>query len=259
MRDQGIIASAQFDPSKLGVGTSPFVGDLGSTGIRVPAFATTQQNRRYLFRLASVKVPAGTICLIRSLHQLLYIGAEVAAEAGAEDEKWRFEVPVTDPTWCFPDGNVSWHLRSSSFGTPLAQIFPDLLFPPDTSARGDTTDSALLATAPATFPGNYRPLNGGLPHGITACPGLDTWRDMRYPWRQDCASNLNIEVRGPTHLAMYASVYQTDPDNRPNKPVLIETAGLVQEDLFMLNFPTARYTRIGGRIMFDLIEDCEKR
>ena len=254
-RDMGVVTSAQFDPRKAGVGSSPFVGDLNSTGIRVPEYPTLFQNRRYLFRLASIKVPARHICCIKSIHQLLYIGCDIETENNQDDEKWFLEIPVTDPLWAFPDGNVSWHIRGVGFNIPdRTFIPPDILSTPDTSGRRDTTDSAILAIIPATGPGLYAPLNGGNPYGITAIPGLDTWRDIRYPWEQNNRSNIDIDIKGPVNVVMYASVYQTDPNRRPNKPVAIETAGLRKEDLFMLNYPTAKYTRIGGRIVYQLKE-----
>jgi len=247
--DRGMVSSAQYDINRVGVGSSPLPGDLNSTGIAVPQPPTLNQNNRYLFRLCGLEVPADTICVINAIHQLLYIGARVPAEDGEVDETWLLEVPVEDPLWSFPDGNVSWHLRNLQANSQDRTIFTDFIFPPDATNRADTTDSALISRQPAPV---YIPLNSGLPYGKDLVPGLGTWRDMRFPWHH-CQPNLNLQVRGPITIGFFASVYQTDPDRRPNKPVVIETAGLRREDVFMLNYPEAVYTRVGGRIIYDMI------
>jgi len=250
--DRGMVTSVQYDLNRVGTGASPYPGDLNSTGIAVPIFPTGNQNRRYLFRLCGLEVPADTICVITALHQLLYIGAKVPAEDGEIDETWLLEVPVEDPLWSFPDGNVSWHLRNLAINSQDRTIFTDFIFPPGSTNRGDTTDSALISRQPPAGGFGYEPLNGGLPYGKDLVPGLGTWRDMRFPWHH-CQPNLNLQVKGPMTIGFFASIYQTDPARRPNKPVIIETAGLRREDVFMLNYPDAVYTRVGGRIIYDMI------
>jgi hypothetical protein len=253
--DRAIITSAQVDPARTGIGSSPFVGDASHTGLVVPEAPTTSQNTRYLFRLCAVGVPSDSICILHNFRQLLYIGCDQPTEEDQDDEQWRVEIPVTDPLWSFPDGNVSWHIRT------VRPFHPDVTFiPPDVGAsigqsgRGDTTDSALLSVAPA--PGAYGPLNGGMPYGRPLA-GLGTIRDMRYPW-SNRGTSLGLEIAGPVTLAMYASVYQTDPDRRPNKPVGIETAGLRNEDVFMFNWPQAKYTRVGGRMDVEIVNRSGK-
>jgi hypothetical protein len=249
--DRAVVTAAQIDLTKTGVGGSPFVGDMSSTGIDVPAFPTTEPNRRYLFRLCAVGVPDRAVCKIHNLRQLLYIGFDQPVEEGQEDEQWRVEIPVTDPLWCFPDGNVSWHLRTvNTFRPDTTIIRPDLGTMTGTSGRGDTTDAALLCFRLPLAPGNYRPLNDGMPYG-RAIGGLGSFRDMRYPW-SNRGTSLGLEVAGPCTIALYGSVYQTDPDRRPNAPVIAE-AGLRNEDLFVFNNPQARYTRIGARMDVELI------
>lgn len=250
--DRAVIASAQIDPGRTGIGSSPYVGDLSNTGIIVPEFPTTEPNRRYLFRLCSVVVPDRAVCKIHSIRQLAYIGCDLQVEPEDEDQQWRVEIPVRDPLWSFPDGNVSWHLRMvNKFQPDTTVLNPDFGVQSGVSARGDTTDASLLAFRAPIGAGVYRPLNGGAPYG-RGVGGLGTFRDMRYPW-SNRGTSLGLEVAGPCLLALYASVYQTDPDRRPNKPVGIETAGLRDEDVFTFNYPNARYTRVGGRMDTEII------
>lgn len=255
--NRAIITSAQVDPSRAGTGSSPAIGDLTNTGIVIPEYTTTSQNRRYLFELCGTYVPDHSVVVIRHLYQMLYIGANVESENEQVDDQWLVEVPVTDPIWSFPNGNVSWHLTVSNIFTPKNRIFPDV-FAAGTSGyvtRGDTVSPGLMALRPATAPGAYRPINGGKPYG-KGLSGLGTFRDIRYPWYGN-DHYLGIEVKGPAMVRFFASVYQTDPDGRPNKPVAIEQAGLRNEDVFMFNYPNARYTRVGGRMEVDLITASE--
>lgn len=247
---RSVVSSAQLDPRRAIIGGSPAAGDRTSTGIEVPAAPTLAQNRRYLFRLCGVNVPNRTVCVVRHLRQLLYIGTDLETEQDQPSEQWRIEVPVTDPLWSFPDGNVSWHLTAMTPHKPDTRIGNTTIGQP-VSYRSDALDSVLLYTPGTPDPTSYWPINGGVPYGQPV-GGLGTFRDMRFPWtgRSDY---LGLQVEGPCLLVMYASVYQTDPDNRPNKPVGIETAGLRPEDLFVFNYPQARYTRIGGRMDTDLI------
>lgn len=251
LSDRCVVSSAQVDDARTAIGGSAFVGDLANTGIPIPEAATGNQRSRYLFMICGVSVPNRAVCVIRYLRQLLYIGADVPTEAEQEDEQWRVEIPVTDPLWSFPDGNVSWHLRSSDVRSPDRRTFDDVPFAaasPIYGNRGDVTSPALLAR---NIPPSYVPLNGGTPYGQSIA-GLGTFRDMRYPWlARD--HFLGLQVEGPCKIQFFASVYQTDPDNRPDKPVIIEPAGLRKEDLFMFNYPTSRYTRIGGSMEVDLI------
>lgn len=251
--DRRTVSSVQIDPALAGTGSSPMSGDLGNTGLVVPEYPTPNQNERYLFNLCGIVVPQKTIAVIRNIYQLLYIGADVPSEPEQEDEQWLLELPVTDPMWSFPNGNVSWHLTSATASVPSNQIYPDV-FPGGSAqyaTRGDALSPALLALRPATAVGTYRPLNGGVPYG-SDFGGIGTFRDIRFPWAGN-NNYLGIVIKGPNLVRFFASVYQTDPDTRPNKPVALEEAGLRAEDLFMLNYPNARYTRVGGRLDVDFI------
>lgn len=251
--DRAVISSAQFDESLNGIGGSALVGDLNSTGIPIPTSSTSAQNERYLFRLCGAVVPDRSVCVVRYLRQLLYIGAEVESEEGQADETWKFEIPVLDPLWRFPDGNVSWHLVKHNPGRPGQTLFPGFPGQPQYSQRTDMTTPALLASSPADL--GYTPLGGGVPPGV-GVGGLATFRDIRYPWlARD--HYLGLQIQGPCTIQFYASVYQTDPDNRPNKPVAIEQAALRREDVFVLNYPNAVYTRVGGSMEVDMISTEE--
>lgn len=244
-----VCTSAQEDQRKQWVGSSPYVGDLTSTGIVVPARHTRSQKSRYLFRLCGFQVQANESALIKSLHQMAYIGVSVRAEESAKEDLWYLERPVVDPLWSFPDGNISWHLRVLGAGD-IDRWCRDPHTGPGTpvgsAPRAMSFDSALLNLGGGG--GGYTPPNSGLPYGQELCPGLGTWRDMRFPWGSHSGLGDGIPVKGPAIVVMFASVYQTNVEARPNRPPIVDTSGLREEDLFLLAHPGSRYTRVGGRM-----------
>lgn len=246
--------TSQVDPAMAGVGFGPAVGDTTYTGIVLPSDPTTTQSRRYLCRLCGIQIPNGYLGRIVSVKQLLTVGVAVKVEQDAAPS-WIFELPVRDPTWHFADGNVSWHLMAVPPGTAAKKSFSDTIYGAPFSQSRDGTGSAILArsTGIAAPPGSYRPLNGGKPYGQPVA-GLGSFADMRWPWdaAQDPNEALDTEVLGPCNLVLFASVHQTDPARRTDKPVLVEDAWLRPEDKFVLQNPDARYWRIGGRMTVDL-------
>lgn len=263
-RRQRITAfTKQVDPALMGVGFGPAIGDRTYTGIVLSSAPTVDQSHRYLCRLCGVSIPAGVRGTVVSIKQLLTIGVAAKVEQD-EAPSWIFELPVTDPTWHFADGNVSWHLMRIKPGSTGRKRFMDTnYYAPYTHSR-DGVDSAILARATpalaAPFAG-YVPLNGGLPYGDPVA-GFGSFADMRWAWSaQDPNEALGIEVEGPCNLVLFASVHQTDPARRTNKPVLVEDSWLRPEDRFVLQNPDARYWRVGGRLVVDLepIVGCEER
>lgn len=244
--------SQQVDPAMAGVGFGPAVGDRTYTGIVLPSDPTTDQTRRYLCRLCGVNIPKGYSGTLVSLKQLLTVGVAVKVEEDAAPS-WVFELPVRDPVWHFADGNVSWHLMSVPSGSSARKRFSDTIYGAPFVQNRDGNGAAILArqTGIGAPPGSYRPLNGGKPYGMPVV-GLGSFADMRWPWDTQDSEALGIQVVGPCNLVLYASVHQTDPTRRTNKPVLVEDAWLRPEDKFVLQNPEARYWRIGGRMTVDL-------
>jgi hypothetical protein len=119
------------------------------------------------------------------------------------------------------------------------------------------TDAALLVSSFIAV--GVNPLNAGIAPGIDMSP-FGTWHSMDFSWP---GSTIDMspqpEFRGPGVIAMFASVYQTDPSTRPTPAIgagpeqMTVDAGLVPEDKFLLAFPdTARYYRIAGRMVVEI-------
>jgi hypothetical protein len=237
------------------VGSSPFTGDMSNTGIVLPANPTPSQDRRYLCLTCGLQIPREEVAVVSSIEQLLTIGAFVDVGDPEEDPtQYPLEIPVEDPTWSFVDGNVSWHLRRVTVTQAARTIYDDFLFFPPYSSNAIATTPSILTRVPTL--GAYQPLNAGQPFGDPV-DDLGTFRDMRFPWSQR-DQNLNMVVSGPCYLMLYASVRQTDPDTRVQPPVTIDGTYLRREDRFLLNNPTARYWRVGARMIVDVFSKWEK-
>lgn len=242
------LATATGDQDLVGVGSSPYLGDLGRTGIAVPTAPTTAQNQRYLFRLCGVEIPSEYAIMIRGIRQL----ATIRHEETINDFPLVVEREIVSPLWSFLDGNISWHLRwqKNQFSSKRA----DAVQVGGTSPQMRGLGTALLYIPPLL---PYQALGGGIPPG-TAIHDLGTWRDIRYPW-----SNTQVQwahgilIKGPGAVVMYASVNQTDASIRPIYP---DVRGMRPEDQFVSNFrTTARYGRVAGGMMFELMPACAKR
>jgi hypothetical protein len=239
------VASSSFDPDRAGVGSSPYVGDMAATGVRVPSAPTTSQSNRYLIRLAGVQIPSGCGIILHGLRQGLTIRCE---QANGDCGLIASELEVTSPFWSFPDGNVSWHLRVVQ--NVIAPAFFDPTQQPGTDPNLNGLDSALLYRPPLV---PYTAPNAGIPPGATL-DWLDTWRDMRFPW-ENTEWRLHQLVRGPNNLVFYASVHQPNPEGRvvatPADP-----GALRPEDRFLATFQQAIYGRVAGAMTVELLPDC---
>lgn len=241
------IASASFDPDLTGVGSSPYLGDMGRTGVTVPAAFTVSQDTRYLIRLCGVEIPAGYAIVIRGLRQLATIrgctgdGAQPSQDF-PPDCLLTLEREVVSPLWSFLDGNISWHLRWQKNRFSSRRVDPSQL--PGTSPNTRSLESVLLYVP--TIAAVYVPPASGQPPG-DALGALGTFRDIRFPWgNTDYA--LSEVVRGPGAVAFYASVRQTNPSSRPPYPNL---PGMRPEDQFLSSFPNAIYGRVAGAMLFE--------
>jgi hypothetical protein len=240
-----LVSAAARDTDLTGVGSSPWVGDMGRTGIAVPAAPTTSQRNRYLFRLCGFEIPSGKAAILRGIRQL----ATIRHQETINDLPLVVEREIESPLWSFLDGNISWHLRRqpnqfSSNTQSTTQVA-------GTSFNMRQLDTALLCRV-GGLPPAYGALNAGIPPGVSV-DALGTWRDIRYPWTST-EWTLSRLFRGPGTVVLYASVAQTDPENRPLYPGL---AGERPEDLFVSNFPdTARYGRVAGALIVELLPCC---
>jgi hypothetical protein len=160
------------------------------------------------------------------------------------------ERQVKTPFWSLPDGNVIWFLRA----VPIAPK-------PGTAALTyqDSYDRNPFGYDPAwiylTNPIPYAPPSRGIPPG-TGISDYGIWRDMRFPWYTHTSNHisLDLEVRGPCVVTMYASVWQGDPSTRV-RPAggsgpenFMTEDGSELEDKFWIAYPCTNYHRIAGEI-----------
>lgn len=248
-RERLVVSSAQIDPGLTGVGGSPFLGDISSTGIVVPATPTVSQDTRYLFRIFSVGLGPNQTAFIQSLIYYLWIGTDKTQPTGV----CHFEQIVTTPGWHLPDGNASFHLRRLNY-SQQGRLSP-FAAPPPIGAPGTliTSSNGLTPGLLGNYVGAiYTPLNAGMPYG-EGIAGLGTTRDVRFPPNQSHNQDLGLQVTGPGFIEGFASIWQSDPSTRINwagsKDI---TDGLCPEDRFLVRFDQCRYWRVGGQMIVDL-------
>lgn len=236
------IVSTATDDDFLGVGTSPSLGDIGATGVPVPA-THTDPEERYLIRLCGFNVPGGYRARVTGIRQLVTLRAEVIIENESPpslDEQLPIEIEQTSPLWTFPDGNISWHLVH----------YPNSIYPgadngpmpgPNQSGDLNALTSAILVVSGGTV------ATGLIPPGNPAAY-LGTWRDLRYPWT-NTQWTLDARITGPGLVVFYASVKQTNPVTRPIRRSPLDLGAIRQEDRFLLEYPeSARYGRVAGAL-----------
>lgn len=208
---------------------------------------TSSSNTRYMFQLARAQFNAGQVARLVGMRQYVTIGQGV--ENGEDSTVYPIERPIVTPSWRFPDGNISWHLRRFELQ-------------PNTNAnthnrsglsfRNSGTPALLYTRAPDEM-GGYASVR---PPGNVVIPDLGNFHDIRFPWLSDRAwDSLDIEIRGPCSIGLFCSVQQTDPDSRVTLALTTPPAGgfgcLNPEDAFLLNFPDTVYTRVAGSLIFE--------
>lgn len=245
-----------------------------ATGLRVPPLATTDPSKRYLFQLATIDVDVDNMIQLVGWRQLVTIGINLTGSSGAT--VLPIEMEVQTPFWRFTDGNVSFHLvgepHAATTGKVTAANF----------STGPCKGSALLYSS-ASFSAGNADLNGNpffYPVGMTAYApptgivqtwedivGLNNVHDLRSPWRDSPIwHSLNVTVRGPRRLSLYASVAQTNPGTRlamtfPTGEPDNETT---PEEYFVKQYAAAagggtgvQYWRVGGSLLIEDVTDHE--
>lgn len=222
------LVSAAIDIDLLGVGSTPYLGDVAYTGIRVPTTPTADQSHRYLFRLCGVQIPGGKSIVVRGLRQLITLRA--ATESPADSGLfYPLEIEQVSPFWHFVDGDVSWHVKhhTNIFG----QQQSDALQLPGTSPGLRGLDTSLLYTPPII---PYVPPSAGIPPGSDVDGSLGTIREIRFEW-DETDWTLSTTVSGPGLVVFYASVHQTNPATRTQVPNTVTDVGALRpEDRFLL-------------------------
>lgn len=246
------ISSASFDSSRMGVGSSPFIGDMATSRLMVPQRPTASASTRYAMRLAAYRIPQYGVCRIVGLRQSVGIGQLYDINNGDESYQYTQYMEQISPHWSFSDGNISWHLRVYK-GEP--QPFADGINDPvqliGTSPRPYETDTSVLYNPP--FIPVYVPPFGALPPG-EGIGDLATFYDLRFGWRQQNALTLDYEVIGPALIMFYATVRQTDPDTRRPfiPPLNYNTSVLSPEEQFILANSRATYQWVAGSMMLEI-------
>jgi hypothetical protein len=256
------LASAGIDEGLLGIGGSPF-GRTNWVGLRVPFLVTSNPKNAYLFQLCSFDIPDGQRATLVGYRQLVTIGANVSA--GEESPPYHVELQVTSPFWHFADGRVSFHIMRLG---PTGQGFPEQRANPSDRQNflfQQADGPALLFQTATPIDAfyvditSYTPPNGGRPPGTALEAGLqNNMPGLRTTWETSQAWNaLDVEIEGPDKIAMFASVVQTNPQTRPvlTPPNPFFPAGVPPEELFLLNFPSAIYWRVGGSLIVNIEGD----
>jgi hypothetical protein len=266
------VPSKGLDEELQTVAGDPY-GGLSSVGLRVPTLPSERgrTSARYLNLLAGFTVPEGVRVRIHGYRQLVTIG--YLQPAVSQNPPRVNEFQVTSPFFKFPDGNISWHLMRMGMNEPLHPLRPGLTRnmslvtpgPPLTPLRNlawKMSDTPALLFSSVQTPNfdpfyvnltQYQAPNSGRPWGRPVTSGLGCFYDLRTQWRESQAwSALDIPIEGPTRVAFFASVAQTNPQNRavltapPNDP---SGASFSLEERFILNNPNAIYWRVGGALI----------
>lgn len=254
------LVSVAGDVDLQGVGSSPYIGDTAQTGIRIPS-APSDPTNRYFFRLCGIEIPSGGSIVVRGIRQYLEIGAywsgpgnPLGSVPSLIPPNYPLMLEVVSPFWHFSDGNVSWHLRHHD---NLFPNFTDALQQPNTSPTLRGTDTAMLYNRLAP----YAPAAGGVPPPKDV-DRLGTLHEIRYPW-DNTDWTLETAVSGPGLVVFYASVKQTNPETRPQVPLITDVGAIRPEDRFLIATrdprgsegqpsETAIYQRIAGAMTVEL-------
>ena len=245
------IVSSAFDIDNIGLGSSPYTGDMSRTGIAVPLAPTVNQQHRYLFRLATMEVPSGAAAVILGVHTAQTLRTVLEGTDGEGSSCFRpLEILVREPFWQPPNGNISWHLRQWQL-----REHRRLLTAGPTAAgfdiHVDGNDTALMFAETVSF-APYTPPFSGMPPG-RAIGALGTWRDNR-DWE------VHIPIFGPKKIGLWASVHQFDsllicPTTAPT-----DLGAISQEDRFLYAFGSTgtgvQYGRVAGAITVELWPNC---
>jgi len=243
-----------FDPDRVGVGSGPGPGNPVSSRLFIPSPPTTGADNRYLFALCGITVPRNATYHVRGFGQKLLIGQRTVNPL--DGSITIHEKPVSTPDWAFPDGNVTWSIRFIKGIRKTAVLKPPVGASPLNAGPSKTqnpysSDSALFYKDSIVT--QYEaPMGGEFPGDALVQPG--TFYDMRNPWQGLWQNLLDIPVKGPGEIVMFASVFQTNPQTRPvfTPPPGFNPDGLVPEDQFLLDFPGAIYRHIAGRMLIQV-------
>ncbi len=262
------VAASGIDEALQLVGGDPWNG-MSAPGLRVPTAPTPTLDRRYMFKLASFNLADGANARLLGFRHGWTLGLKQAKGVGGAGTPRFIEQLVTSPNFKLPDGNVAWGLRvlrSGSISTspfsaagPLATPLRDVVFRMGDGVSGLTYERY---DAPPVTPFyvdalGYHPPNKGRFYGTPLLNNLGVFGDLKTEWKSHGAwHSLDVPLTGPCTVAFMASVRQSNSETRPaiTPPGTFFTNGLIPEEQFLLNFPTAIIWRVYGSLIFALDE-----
>jgi len=163
---------------------------------------------RQLYVLAVKSFNAGERGRLVGFRQYLTIGVQIATSTKAT---YPLERPVETPTWKYVDGNVLWGIRKIP---PKLYSLPNVNNADGLAYEYSSTPAQLFETVVA---GVTTPPYGGLFPGNLLTPELGRMFDLRCRrWAYPVPCDVAFE--GPCDIAFFASVQQTNPNNRTNPP-----------------------------------------
>jgi hypothetical protein len=269
-------ASTGLDEAMQGLGSSGY-GDQNWLGVRWPAAPPSFPDEvsigvgRYLAVLDTFYVPQGCRKRLRGARLLRSIGAITNAGAVSTSVPPRpTELVVSSPAWHFPDSGFSWHLREipdtvlnsirrgpgpfdvQGFAFRMANSGAALLyenaqfhaFDLDWRGKPDWYQSLI----------GYQPPNGGGRPWGNALGGWGTFYDLRAPWNSSHAwQSLDMIVEGPTTVALFASLLQTNTSTRTaiTLPAALIPTGISPEEAFAVNWTNATEWRAAGSLVWE--------
>lgn len=247
------VSTMGIDPYLQLIGGDPWQSP-SYTGLQVPAAATTSAQGRYLFQLARARLQPGECVRLVGMKQYVDLAAIYTVVDGPSTV---FTLPVTNPLWRFPDGNISWHVRIVTPGWRDTRSSTNT----DSVIFRDSSSCALLYETL----GPYVPPNAGRPYGKPLPYGdLGNFHDLRYPWRDSQSEReLDIPILGPADIVAYCSVWQSAGFYSTNggfasQLTTAQAAALLPEDRFAI-FLSANpgvtqpplYNRVAAQLTFE--------
>ena len=226
------LSASGIDDGRIGLSTDPWSNGVSQgPGLRIPPVLPQDHpatRPRYLFLLATRKIL--NPCWLIGMRQGLTIGCVLQADAPVA---YPLECPVTTPTWCFVDGNVSWHLVYEDNVEPNPHVLtitdtqnwakdcsdsPAMLYSTFTNTNVGVNGEPILymenltAYTPPQLQNSLKPV----------AADLKCFYDIRFPyasqgaWRSFGGSGgeNGIRLEMGRRVSLYASILQSNPSSR---------------------------------------------
>ena len=233
------LSASGIDDGRMGLSTDPWTnGTSQGPGLRIPPIVTggtdgsgdsPATRPRFLFLLATRKIL--NPCRLIGMRQGLTIGCPLLADA---PRLYALECPVTTPSWCFVDGNVSWHLVYEDNAEPNPHQLtitdtvnwakdctdsPSMLYSTFTNTNVGINGEPILYMenltqyTPPQLQNSWKPVAGD----------LKCFYDIRFPYASESAwssfggsdEQNGIALEMGRRVSLYASILQTNPSTRP--------------------------------------------